>query len=287
MIIVGYTGSSDSTRAVEYAAKLSWRIGTGLRIVHAFDMPTIDVPMGPEVIPPSKDEASDWYREVTDEATEVARRAGAQQVETVVEVGPAHAALITNATEDDLIVVGSRGRGEFASAFMGSVSYQVSAHAPCPVVVVTCHADLDRNGPVVVGVDGSEPSQHAADLASDWANHEGIDLVLVAAWQTQTLIGMAGGWAMPVMQDATDQIEQGTVVMVDEVKSRLAERHPDLTVTATTVPGDPAAALVEASRDASLLVVGSRGRGGFAGLLLGSISHRVLHDATVPVAVVR
>ncbi len=287
MIVAGYTGSSPSTPAVEVAARLSKSIPSPLRIVHAFDLPTMDVPMGPGIDPPSQSEVEQWCSEVTDEAEELARGFGATDVSTQVFVGTAPAALLENAGEDDLIVVGHRGRGELASAVLGSVAIQVSAHAPCPVLVITKGARTDVVGPIVVGVDGSEPSRKAARFAASWADHLGRDLTMVAAWQPQTMIGMAGGWALPMMNDAGDQIEAATLTMLEEVAKTVADEFPDLAITCQAVSGDPADALLRSAEDATALIVGSRGRGGFTGLLLGSVSHRVIHSAPVPVGIVR
>ncbi|HIT76694.1 MAG TPA: universal stress protein [Candidatus Avipropionibacterium avicola] len=287
MIVAGYTGSSPSTPALEFAAKLSKSIPSPLRIVHAFDLPTMDVPMGPGIDPPSQNEVEQWCSEVTTEAEELARTFGAEDVSTQVYVGTAPAALIENAGPDDLIVVGHRGRGELASALLGSVAIQVSAHAPCPVLVITKGASTAAVGPIVVGVDGSQQSRKAVQFAASWADHLGRSLTMVAAWQPQTMVGMAGGWALPMMSDAGDQIEQATLSMLQDIADEVAEAHPSLSITCQAVSGDPAEALVRAGEGATAVIVGSRGRGGFTGLLLGSVSHRVIHSAPVPVGIVR
>lgn len=287
MIVVGYTGTADATPALEIAARLSRRIPSPLRIVHAFDLPTMDVPMGPGIDPPSQHEAEEWCAEVIQDGESRATELGAVDVTSTVALGPAPGALIGQAGPDDLIVVGHRSRGEFAAALLGSVAMQVSAHAPCPVLVITKNARTEVSGPIVVGVDGSEPSRKAAEFAASWADHFGVDLIMVAAWQPQTMVGMAGGWALPMMHDAGDQIEQGTVDMLEEIAAPLREAHPGLTITTRAGTGDPADVLLHAADGATALVVGSRGRGGFAGLLLGSVSHRVLSGAPVPVAIVR
>lgn len=287
MIVAGYTGSSPSTPAVEVAARLSQSIPSPLRIVHAFDLPSMDVPMGPGIDPPSQDEVEQWCAEVTTEAEELARGFGATDVSTQVFVGSAPAALLENAGEDDLIVVGHRGRGELASAVLGSVAIQVSAHAPCPVVVITKGARTDVVGPIVVGVDGSEQSRKAARFAASWADHLNRDLTMVATWQPQTMVGMAGGWALPMMHDAGDQIEAATLSMLEDVAKEASEDYPELAITCKAISGEPADALLRSAEEASALVVGSRGRGGFAGLLLGSVSHRVIHSAPIPVCIVR
>lgn len=287
MIIVGYTGKPSSARALTYAARLAARHKTGLRIRHAFDLPVMDLQLGSGVTPPSKDEATEWCRDVMAEAHAIAEAAGATEIHSEVDLGPVAAVLIQAATPQDLIVVGNHAHNEVASAFLGSVSRQVSAHAPCPVIVVSGSASIACSGTVLVGIDGSETSRKAARFGARWAATDKTPLRLVAAWQPQTMVGMTGGWALPVMQDAGGEVEQAAQEMVTQIAVELEQDHPDLQVSSTVVCGDPARVLLDQAKDADVLVVGSRGRGGFSGLLLGSISQRVVHDAPCPVAVVR
>src|SRR5690606_22109922 len=124
---------------------------------------------GPGIDPPSQHEAEEWCAEVIQDGESRAREIGAVEITSTVALGPAPGALIGQAGPDDLLVVGHRGRGELASALLGSVAMQVSAHAPCPVLVITKDARTEISGPIVVGVDGSEPSRKAAEFAASWA----------------------------------------------------------------------------------------------------------------------
>lgn len=286
MIIVGYTGSTDAVPALEAAARLAARSGEPLLIVSAFDNPTVDVATYVSFTRPTQAEVEEWYRDVMIEGEQRARAQGAVEVESKVVLGPVPAALIVSATAEDVIVVGHRHHREFASAFLGSVAVQLSGHAPCPVVVVGPEPH-EWAGPLVVGVDGSTASRHAVTTAAEWARRFALPLVVASAWQDQVLVGLGEGWALSTLQTGADAVRDATREMIDGIAEEIREQHPDLDVSTRLLHGDPAVALLEATRDATALIVGSRGRGGFSGLLLGSVSHQLIHRSEIPVVVVR
>jgi nucleotide-binding universal stress UspA family protein len=136
----------------------------------------------------------------------------------------------------------------------------------------------------VVGVDGSEASQPALAYAFAYAASTGSSLTAVHTWWWEPLEGVSlgepwiGDWTEIANQEAT---------LISELLAGYLDKYPDVPVRSHVVRGDPVVELLEQSRGASLMVVGSRGRGGFIGLLLGSVSRRILKRATGPVAVVR
>lgn len=136
-------------------------------------------------------------------------------------------------------------------------------------------------GKIVVGVDGSDGARAALHWALDEATVRGAELAVVAAWQSSAVAGLASVGAFP----ARDLIEQSARDRLDEVVAAegLADRDD---VTVTLVESSPAPALLDAAADADLLVVGSRGHGGFAGMLLGSVSQHCVTHAPCPVVVV-
>jgi nucleotide-binding universal stress UspA family protein len=160
------------------------------------------------------------------------------------------------------VVIGSRGLGATLTVLVGSTAVDLVAHATCPVVVVRSDdpvSQADDGGLVVVGYDGSDTARAAIDFAVEHCRrHRGR--LLIAS----------------VRDDRT-----GDVDVPD-----LAELSTDVSVESTILPGHPGEQLVRLSEEAALVVVGTRGRGGFAGLLLGSVSQTVLHHATCPVAVI-
>jgi len=178
--------------------------------------------------------------------------------------------------------VGCRGHGALARGILGSVSNGLVHHAHCPVVIIHDEDPLmphPSKAPVVVGVDGSPASERAVGLAFEEASLRGVDLVAVHAWSD------AGVFEFPGADWSTQQ------AMGEETLSeRLAgwqERYPDVLVRRIVVADKPARQLLEQAESAQLLVVGSRGRGGFAGMLLGSVSTAVINAARMPVLVVR
>ena len=207
------------------------------------------------------------------------------QVTTEACRGQAAAALVEVSARADTVVVGSRGRGSVGAAVAGSTSLQVAAHASCPVVVVrtlsTATPTLSR---VVVGVDGSPVSSEAIGYAFAQASQREVGLTVVHAWDVEFV---EGAIAVASTSDLWKRLGDEERALTAESVAGWAEKYPDVDVRTHVVRGHPVDVLVSESEGAELVVVGSRGRGGFSGLLMGSVSHGVLHRAQSPVAVVR
>jgi nucleotide-binding universal stress UspA family protein len=174
--------------------------------------------------------------------------------------------------------------GGFSGLLLGSVGVAVTAHAHCPVVVVRGHLPAQTSLPIWVGVDGSPESDLAAGFAFDEAARRGVPVAAIHAWEPPP--APRRNTVPPLSYDAA-LIEVAERQLLDEDLASWRDKYPKVAVTTTVVPGQPGQALVEVSRHAQLVVVGSRGRGGFRGLLLGSVSQQLLHHAACPVAVVR
>ena len=207
-------------------------------------------------------------------------------VETELVLGTAAPVLRKLSEQACLIVVGSRGLGGFTGLIAGSVAVALAAHAHCPVVVVR-GKEPDPDAPIVVGVDGSEASEAAVALAFDEAAVRRCGLVAVHSWSDIAFPYIPEpGWPVP--------IDWGPVIARENelLSERLAgwqEKYPDVAVEQIVAQDRPARALLDAARDrdARLIVVGSRGRGGFTGLALGSVSQAMIHHATCPVLIAR
>jgi nucleotide-binding universal stress UspA family protein len=227
--------------------------------------------------------------EIAELAAQVARERGVDRVETAVEVGSPAAVMVRESTQAELVVLGSRGRGDVATAVLGSVMVAVTSHAKSPVVVVRpgALARLDAERGVVVGIDGSHNAGHAVAFAADMASRTGAPLVVMSAWHLPHGGPLGAVWSLTGKDDNRLRAEALAREPVDGVVQKLRATHPQVMVTGRVVEGDPGSVLAQASRRSGLVVVGSRGVGGFRGLLLGSVSHHVVHDATCPVAVVR
>lgn len=220
------------------------------------------------------------YHEARRDLATIVERAleGTVDIELRPVCGNAADALIDASAEASLVVVGARGMGGFKGLLIGSVSREVLHRSHAPVAVVPEPA-VEVDGPVVVGIDGSPTSRLALSWALDEARARGTTLVALHAWNI-TVVGDAYGFAhlaADALREGGERLLERELSLVDttgvEVERRLVE-------------GLPAAALVEASATAALVVVGSRGHRPLTGLLLGSVSDQVSHHAHSPVVVV-
>jgi nucleotide-binding universal stress UspA family protein len=281
-VVVGYDGSEAATAAVTWAAAEAAIRGRGLVIVNALLPTALSAGFGAGM-PATPEFIETLQQGATDQLARIASEVDGVDVVTHVEIGSPSGVLLEASEEAELVVIGSRGRGGFSGLLLGSVSSQVAAHAQCPTVVLR-HAAASTANTVVVGIDGSEGSQSAAAFAFDTASRHGWRVIALHAWAVPSydLIVAADGVVPLPMSDVADE----DVRMSAEVLSGLGERYPDVDVEQRLVQGGAVDAVVGASADAALLVVGTRGHGMAVGALLGSVSHGVLHKATCPVAVV-
>ncbi|WP_431964773.1 universal stress protein [Actinacidiphila sp. bgisy160] len=269
VVVAGVDGSASSLAAVEEAAREAlWR-DAELRIVHGLALPVMPmhVPMDPSPLGPPEDSLRKVAERLVREAAERARRvAPPVRVSQAVLNGDALTALELQSRTADLVVVGSRGMGGFIGMLLGSTAVFLTAHGQCPVMVV--REQPDTSGPVLLGVDGSTAGAKALEFAFAEAALRRAEIIALHAHRNRP--------------GATDESVDLTKVLAGH-----QERHPDVAVSQAVVDDGPREALIEASKTAQLTVVGARGRGGFTGLLLGSVSQALLHHAHSPVAVVR
>lgn len=213
-------------------------------------------------------------------AVEVAHRAAPDIAiaEQVVLESPA-TALVSASAGNTLIVIGEHGHGALRGVLAGSTAVKVATHAECPVMVARGQAAPD--GDVVLGTDGSPHSEAATAFAFEAAALRGTGVTAIRAGRhTESDDGDTSGGATSEKQDAE------TRELVESLAA-WAERYPDVPVRHVSARGGAADALIEASAGARLVVVGARGRGGFPGLLLGSVSLDLLHGSACPVVIVR
>jgi nucleotide-binding universal stress UspA family protein len=283
-VVVGVDGSDESLVGLAWATHEAHQRHLPLRLVHAWEVPM----PGYVPVPASVDLVRESAETVLEQAVLKAQEwAPDTDVESVLMHGATARVLVDQGADAQMIVVGSHGRGGFARLLLGSSSGAVAAHADVPVVVTrgTTATGAWRARPVVVGIDGSAVSESAIAFAFRAAAVRGEGLVVVHAWaQPDPFVDEA--YAV-LSESATRQTEAR--LAVSESLAGWRDRYPDVAVTQVIADGHPVDALLAeaADVDAALLVVGSRGRGGFTGLLLGSVSRGVLHHATCPVAVVR
>ncbi len=283
-VVVGYDGSAGSQNALQWATAEAVRVMAPLRLVEAFELVIATRPSPGHVVP------LETVRTVRRQGLEaVAERVRLHhpdlKVETSLVGGTAAKALIDAAEGARLVVLGSRGLGGWSGLLVGSVAVQVTTHAHCPVIVLPHEP---RQHPhqgltVVVGVDGSKASAAAIDFAFDQADALHARVIALHAWTSPYLTYADSA---SILELDEDQFRNEAGLLVAESVAGAAADHPDVQWTTELVMGAAAHALVRRSESADLMVVGSRGRGGFTGLLLGSVSQSALHHTHSPIAIV-
>jgi nucleotide-binding universal stress UspA family protein len=271
-VLAGYDGSPGSERALSWAAREARSRGIALTVCYAY-APGFAALAGETGVAGLARQSGE--RVIADGLRRAKDLVGPGEIRPLLINGQPTAVLCERSHDAAVMVVGSRGRGGMAGMLLGSVSWQVAAHAHCPVVVVRGHwrsAGDYAAGPIVVGSDGSPASDAALGFGFEEAALRGAPLLAVCALADAP--GCLGG-------DLKQQED------VERAITRHEKEHPEVRVQRQVVQGGARAALLAAAHDAQLLVVGSRGRGGIKGMQLGSVSHAVLHHAPCPVAVVR
>ncbi len=286
-VLVGVDGSAASKAAVAWATRDAAMRKISLTLVHVVVpvVPTSSV--SPEFAFPSdffrwqEDQAVRVLEEARDTVTASSHDASPAQVHSVVLHGGAVATLVDLSKDADMIVVGARGMGAFSRALLGSVSTGLVHHAHCPVAVIHEDApEVAADAPVLVGIDGSPASLAATEVAFDEASRRGVDVVALHAWRDLTTM-----YELPGLD--VGQLEAEAKLALSERLAGFEERYPDVTVHRIVVSDQPSRQLAEHAKRAQLVVVGSHGRGGFAGMLLGSVSTAIVHAVTSPAIVAR
>ncbi|MFI7680086.1 universal stress protein [Actinophytocola sp. NPDC049390] len=287
-VVAGVDGSESALRAVRWAAHEAVRRGAPLRLVHVCYLVPVRHPRQVAPPPEYRDALLGQGRHWLIEAEEAARHAEpGLVVSTDLREGVTSEVLVRESRTARLVVLGSRGLGGFAAMLLGSVSVALTAHGHCPVVVVRSVPDggtAPETGPVLVGVDGSELSQAAVAFAFEAAAARGVPLVALHTWFD---VDVSGAWAVFPATIDWDYLQKQAEQALTESMAPWRAKFPDVEVREVVERERPERALLRHGAGASLIVVGSRGRGAFTGLGLGSVSQAVLHHAGCPVVVAR
>ena len=289
-ILVGVDGSAAALGAVQWAAHDAALRNVPLTLVHVVNAP---VPGWSQVPAPAglrqwqEKRAREFIKSAIKVAEESTGERGPVQIDSKVFYSATVPTLIGLSKEAEMVVVGYRGHGGvLVRTFLGSVSSGLVYHAHCPVAVIHDEEPLIANvarAPVLVGIDGSPASEAATAIAFDEASRRGVDVMALHAW-TDLRVSDFKELFPNFNLDAQLSDEEETLA------ERLAgwqERYPDVGIRRKIEIGEPALPLIEASKQAQLIVVGSHGRGGFAGMLLGSVGAAVVNRARIPVIVAR
>ncbi|MFF5406784.1 universal stress protein [Streptomyces misionensis] len=294
-IIVGLDGSPESRAAAEWAAHEAEPRGLPVKLVQAWE--PVPAPMA-EAPLLGAETHQHWTGRVLREAAEELRaRHPGVQVTTEQLSGPPAEALTGAARDADMLVLGSRGLGAIGGFLVGSVGLSVLAHTERPVVLVRAGGKApDSHGkapegtaagtvpvpPVLLGLDTRNPDAAPIEFAFEAAAHRGVPLRVVHGWNPPYYYP----YGMAPDAEITETVAESDAAALKETLGPWRPKYPDVVVTAESYCGSPSLALIEASREASLVVVGRRVRGSAVGAHIGTVTHAVLHHAAAPVAVV-
>lgn len=288
-VIAALDGASADGPLVDWAADEAARLRAPLRLMTAVD-PGIQLTPYDAIATgsPSLTEQLDADAHRLLEAAAARARGRHQGLDIGISApwGPAAAAIVRLSADARLVVVGAPARGLLDRILLGSVALPVVAHAPCPVAVVPADTVVTAPTDIVVGVDGSERSGRAVELAMAMAEPTAARVTCVIGWNVEVVDGVV------VTEPGSERwaaVEQRYAARAHHVVDPVAARHPEVPVSVDVRHGTASTVIREAAAelDADRVVVGSRGLGGFRGLLLGSVSRRVLEHAGRVVVVVR
>jgi len=284
-VIVGVDGSAASNVAVCWAARDAAMRRVPLTVVHMVSavVPTVpQMPVSAGVAVWQEEEGRQILEQAVKVAEDAVKKDRGTEIKSEMRCAPPVPTLVKMSEDAEMVVVGSNGRGSVARLLLGSVSSAVVRSARCPVAVIRDEDPLmphPLQAPVLVGIDGSPASELATAIAFDEASRRGVELIALHAWSDVEVFELPGLDWSAVKSDAERSLAE-----------RLAgwqERYPDVTVHRLVVCDRPARQLIEKSESAQLVVVGSHGRGGLSGMLLGSVSNAIVHSVRMPVIVAR
>lgn len=291
-VLVGVDGTDASYKAVWWAANYAKHTGLTLQIVCAYSLPSYAAVSFDATYTALGDDAVAHTdaQEILSRAKAIADEQGVD-ASTLIVTGDPSSVFVELSRNYTLIVIGNRGKGGLAERLLGTTSSSLPAYAYCPIVVVPFTDDDDNllhlNNvitKVVVGSDESKWGLKALEIAADFANSWSAELTVLSA---VPVYGASGGmFSMAPSKEDTDRIIDS---YLDDLKVRvepIRRRYPDLMIRTQVVPGSAVDTLTKAGAENDVVVVGSRGRGGFTGLILGSTSQGLIQHATSPVYVV-
>ena len=289
-VVVGVDGSPSSLVAVRWAAREATMRNVPLTVVHVAATSAVGsvpvawpaAPIPEEVLQRRDEDARNIIADAIKVVEDSADSGDRPEINGELLYGGPVPTLVGLSKDAQMVVAGCRGRSALRRGLLGSVSTGLIHHAHCPVAVIHDEGPSSLQSaqlPVLVGIDGSRASELAAAIAFDEASWRGVDLVALHVWSDADMSSAFGAeWS---------DLESAAEKILAESLAGWRERYPDVNVHRVVEFDQPARHLLDQSERAQLIVVGSHGRGGFAGMLLGSVSTAVAQAARVPVIVAR
>lgn len=284
-ILTGVDGSKESRQAAQWAAARAKQAGGSLEVLCAYALPSYtaaSMDSGFAVV--DNESIKDSAQAVVDQTVSELKQEGLE-VSGRIEAGDPTAILMEESKSVDLIVVGTRGGGGFTDRLLGATSSALPAHSTCPVVVVPSSSQPGSFIPVekiVIGIDGSNRSRRSLQAAIKETKLWNAQLTAIEAVPMASSAGVLAWLPAAVDRDAIlrDVRKELTSVCEEEIGDE------NISFRAHALDGSAAALLTEFSTAVDLVVVGTRGKGGFAGVLMGSTSQSVLAHSSCPVMVI-
>ncbi|MFD4367070.1 universal stress protein [Rhodococcus sp. NPDC058521] len=282
-VVVGVDGSESAWAALRVAAGVAAKRGLRLKIIHALDFAPYGFG-GPYI---DSGGVFEWVeasgKSILQDAEALARERKADlEIKTELSIGSSAQWLVDLSEQARVIVIGASGVGAATTALLGNNAVSVTTHAHCPVVVV--RGEIRPEAPVVVGVDGSATSVRAVEVGFQEADLRGVPLVAVHVWSDLGPTAFEDPRAAALVPRGIEDEEEAVLA---EALAGWQEQFPDVHVERRIYIDNPRARLLDWTEKAQLVVVGSRGRGGFRSMLLGSTSNSLISQANCPVVVVR
>ncbi|OYN74488.1 universal stress protein [Mycolicibacterium sphagni] len=282
-ILVGVDGSAESDAAIRWATNEAVMRGVPMTLAHVVAPLIRSWPMEAMYA-----NVTEWQqgnaRHVLEQALKTAHAGVPESQLPDVYAETLNSSVVStlvHASENkQMVVIGSRGTGALGRLLLGSVSTGLVHHARCPVAVIRPEPPPSgSDAPVLLGIDGSPASEAATALAFDEASRRGVGLVALHAWSDVAVFPMLG-------MDWHEYESEGHEILGERLAG-WQEQYPDVQVQRRLVCDQPARWLIRESQHAQLVIIGSRGRAGFASTWLGSVSSAVAQSADIPVLVVR
>lgn len=295
VIVAGVDGSPSSTAAAMWAADEAQRRQAGLRLVQAYSVSVGFAGPGGMIPTNIFDDVRQWAKTVLTGLADTVRDAYPDlDIDAQLRHDVPFVALREAGSHALMTVVGTHGTSAIMDSLVGSIPVRLASHGPGPVVVIRADSSVTpalNRGPVLVGLDGSADSERALSFAFEEASLRGTPLVALHCWGDRS-----DSFRLPYPPESRDDAAQEPLlrrVQIAELLSGWSDKYPDVRVQPVTRDGQPGAEILrycqhgdEADRPA-MIVVGSRGHGGFAGLLLGSTSQALIAHSSRPLVIIR